>query len=1073
MISAIVGIATAGATFMGGAGVITAVALGVAGTAISNMVMDLTSPDSPDTPDTQKFGTSVTVRDPASTHKIVYGRTRVGGAIIYLDSTGTDNEYNHIVMLVACHEIDGFEEVWFNDEKVWDGSFQGDWGTYVTLSFHKGTQTSADSSLVSASTKWTNAHKVLGHSYLYVRLKYDNEKFASGFPNISALVRGKKVYNPANSKTAWSQNPALIIRDYLLDNKYGLAEDVSNINSPALSIAQTICDQTINLSGSGNQKRYTCDGVLNTGNSIQSNIEKLLSSMAGKLTFSGGEFFILAGAYITPTITIDESTMVGALSIKTKQSRRSIYNGVKGVFLSEENNYNKADYPSVISSSYSAADGDPIYLDMPLPFTTNNIRAQRLAKLALLKSRKQTQITVPCNLAALKFKCGDTILLTNSKIGWSQKAFEVIGYSLSSFKDAIVVNVDAVETASDLYDWQSSDEIDYLTGGELDLYDGRTTVAPTSFVGTASTVINSDGAVIPRIVLTWTSSADVFVERYELQWSTDNAHWDSIDVTGNQFTISPVIAATTYYTRIRAINNIGVRSSWATANITAVGDTTAPAAPTAISATAGYKSISLAWTNPSNKDFSNIEVYRSTTRASRYSLVATVAGGWGAVAEFLNGGLNDSTAYYYKLKAVDYSGNKSAFTRAVNATTSVPAKTPRANQGYVYKTAASERQPATPRATSYNYKTGSFGGLTRGWQVDPPTVTGANGKYWASSYTVTEASYDGTQTIAFNRPFASHKFDGLVTFTNLNSELANAGVNLAGRKITTINGGLIKTGTIDAGVVRVSNIDATNIKTGTIDADRIEIDGKTITAGSKGIQIKDLGVTNAKISGAIQSNNYSARRRGWKVDKRGNAEFNDATFRGTLSAPRGTIGAVTLAKSGHIKSGQTAFDRGTGFFIGNVGSTPKFSIGKSNGPRLTWDGSRLKIYDSVSVVKAGNIPLVVSTKEINFNLTSWTIVKTITVAVSGTVKAKALFKASTESGTVHAAFRKNSLPYNFGATSTRAYKSWTTIEETFSVSPGNQIHVVIKNNGWQNSYGWLGSFGLYVNTGSGASITQE
>jgi isochorismate hydrolase len=49
---------------------------------------------------------------------------------------------------------------------------------------------------------------------------------------------------------------------------------------------------------------------------------------------------------------------------------------------------------------------------MALPFTTNNIRAQRIAKLALLQSRQQTTITVPCNLTALKFRAGDTVMIT-------------------------------------------------------------------------------------------------------------------------------------------------------------------------------------------------------------------------------------------------------------------------------------------------------------------------------------------------------------------------------------------------------------------------------------------------------------------------------------------------------------------------------------------------------------------------------------------------------------------------------------------------------------------------------------
>lgn len=806
----------------------------------------------------QMSGTTTTVREPASTRTMVYGRARVGGSIVYLDSTGTDNEFMHMVIAVAGHAIDAYEEVWFNDEKVWDSGYVGSWGTYIDLNFHDGTQTTADANLVSRSTQWTTNHKLLDTAYIYVRLKYDAEQFANGLPNISTVVRGKKVYNPATSSTVWSQNPALIVRDYLLDSKYGLAEDAANINATSVSTAQTLCDQDVTLSAGGTQKRYVCDGVVDTGNSREANIEALLSAMAGRLIHSGGEYFISGSAYVTPTVTIDESVLVGAISTQTKQSRRSIYNGVKGVFLSEEDNYILADYPAQISSTYSATDGDPIYLDMPLPTTTNNVRAQRLAKLALLQSRQQTSVTLPCNLAALKFKAGDNIMVTNAKIGWSAKVFQVLGYTFDLGSDgSIIVNVEAIETAAAIYDWTSSDEIDYLAGGEVSLYDGRTVAAPTSFAGTASSAVNLDGTIIPQIVSTWVSSADAFVVRYDYQWSTNNTDFNSIDVQGNQFTITPALGAVTYYTRVRAINDLGIRSAFVTANVTAIGDNTAPALPTVLSATAGYKSISLEWTNPSDKDFSNTEVYRATSAGGTYAEVATVGGGFGVKAEFLNGGLADATAFYYKFKSVDYSGNKSAFTGVVNATTNAAAINgtngtngtngsngsngaagPRNADGYLYYSVSQANAPASPSATSYNFVTGSFGGLTANWSTTPPTNTGGDAKYWATYWHVTEATFGGTQSRTFNTPFNSVQFDGLVTFTNLNSELANA----SSTEITTINGGLIKTGTMEADRIRVDGVGIDVVTSGT---------NKTLIIGDDGVttvKIDDLAVSSAKIA---------------------------------------------------------------------------------------------------------------------------------------------------------------------------------------------------------------------------------
>ncbi len=529
----------------------------------------------------QMVGLDFTVREPDATRKIIYGRTRVGGAIVFIDTTDgdQDNEYIHMVIALAGHEVDAIEEIYANQERIWNNGVRTvSWQPYLDVNVHLGNQTAADAELVSRSAKWTTDHKLLDTAYVYIRLKYDAEFFANGLPNISATIRGKKVLNPVTSVTEWTQNPALCVYDYLRDTKYGLAESASDINSAALATAISLCDQDVPLAAGGSQARYTLDGVIDTANSKKENIEAMLSAMSGKLVYSSGEYFVSGGAYVAPTVTIDESVMIGGLEVQTKQSRRSLYNGVKGIFRSEEDDYNAADYPAQLSSTYSAADGDPIYLDMALPFTTNNIRAQRIAKLALLQSRQQTTITVPCNLTALKFRAGDTVMITNAKMGWSQKVFQVIGYDLSlSSSGEIVVNVQAIETAAAIYDWTSSDEEDYLAGGELALYDGKTAQPPVGPLGlSASSTVNADGTITPTINVSWTAASDSFTDYYLVQWynSTTGSTAVNSSTKTTAFTIGPVEPASNYVVTVYAYNGLGVRSTALTGNVATITDTT-------------------------------------------------------------------------------------------------------------------------------------------------------------------------------------------------------------------------------------------------------------------------------------------------------------------------------------------------------------------------------------------------------------------------------------------------------------------------------------------------------------------
>ena len=678
----------------------------------------------------QMGGQSITTREAAHTRKIVYGRARIGGNIAYLESTGSDNKYLWLVITVAGHEIDAFESVWFNDQKVLDGTnYTTAWATannsstspYVDIGFFKGDQTAADNSrtnnLVGASNKWTNDHKLLDTAYMVVRLTHDRDKFSSGLPNISTIIRGKKVLDPADIDAGdfvvgkryqitsvgntnftaigasantvgviftasgvgsgtgkaniidWSQNPALCIYDYLRDAKYGLGETTANILTASVNAAKIICDQAIPLTAGGNQPRYTMDGVIDTGSSLKSNIELMVGSMAGRLIYSGGQFEIHAGSYVAPAFTVDESQIIGEITVQTKQSRRSAFNGVKGVFLSEDDNYILADYPAQISSSFAVQDGDPIYLDLALPFTVNNVRAQRLAKLALLRSRQQEAITIPCNLSALRFKIGDNINVTNARLGYNAKVFEVVGYSMGFSSDGQMgVDVQAIETASSIWAWQSSDQDVFLGGGEVELYDGVVAKPPTELAVTAITFLAADGTNNSSFQTTWTASVDAFVEHYVVEWrlaSPANQPYFSQETKLSPFRINNLESSKAYNVRVKAVNELGVSSTYATVDRTSTIDTTPPAAPSSVAAAGEFEQITVTWVNPTVVDFERVNVYRSTSSDGTYAEIGRSSG-----TTFTDTDLAVGVQRFYKLKAVDYTGNAStSFSAIVDATT--------------------------------------------------------------------------------------------------------------------------------------------------------------------------------------------------------------------------------------------------------------------------------------------------------------------------------------------------------------------------------------------------------------------
>lgn len=205
-------------------------------------------------------GRSIMVRDPIAPRRLIYGKVRVSGTIIFLHTTGTKNEYLHLVIVLAGHECADIGDIYFNDELVElsGATPTGKYNAVARINKHLGTSgEAADSDLVSETGGlWTSNHKVSGCAYLAVRLKWSPDLFPNGLPTISAVVRGKKVYDPRTATTAWSDNAALCAGDFLMDSTWGRGVALARIRDADWEEAANICDENVVL---GDVQSKTCN----------------------------------------------------------------------------------------------------------------------------------------------------------------------------------------------------------------------------------------------------------------------------------------------------------------------------------------------------------------------------------------------------------------------------------------------------------------------------------------------------------------------------------------------------------------------------------------------------------------------------------------------------------------------------------------------------------------------------------------------------------------------------------------------------------------------------------------------
>jgi hypothetical protein len=689
----------------------------------------------------------IMTRSPTSPRQIIYGQAKVSGTVVFLATSGAKNEYLHLVVTLAGHEVEEIGEVYFNEDLVLTGSGDGyatgkyaATGSYTGSLIHKhlgSTTQTVDSTLQSDfPVDWDSNHRLQGIAYIYCKLTFSNEIFVGGIPNISCVVKGKKVYNPSTLATAYSANPALCLRDYLTDADLGMGMDTSEIDDTSVIAAAAVCDGQVQIKPSSPatyENRYECNGQAVTSSTPDSIIGQILSSMGGTIAYSGGQVVVYAAAYRAPAITLDESHMAGGFTVSTRLSARDRVNAVKGTFISSENQWAAADFPQITSATYLAAD-DGVYhwRDVILPFTTSSSAAQRIARINLRQAREEIIFTAKFNLTAMQLRAGDTVNLTNANLGFSSKVFEVIAWSLSSdgTPPTPVIELQLRETAASVYDWDVTDEVAVESAPNTTLPSPFSITAPSNLTLTAdgtTQFIQADGSVMPRIKVAWSAPNDQFVTsggktviEYKEGTATTYLTWSTVD--GDQtldFISSDVRIGTSYNVRLYAQSFFNTSSTYtAVASITPAKDTTAPSIPTGLTAVVGTgRAVSLDWNDNTEPDFSEYGIYRKTTAVTpenaNTSKIAEVR-----ASRFVDTDVDIGTTYYYWLNAYDTVENVSGFTNYVQATPSV------ITAGPIDPTAPSTPNAPTLISTTV-YLSSDGGSFARVSLTAPPLPSGA------------------------------------------------------------------------------------------------------------------------------------------------------------------------------------------------------------------------------------------------------------------------------------------------------------------------------------------------------------
>lgn len=300
--------AAAGTTIFGLSVAASSALIGSANLALGFISSSLTK--KPSAPSFQPFASRATnraqqIRQPIAPQKMVVGETRISGALTFAESSGK-NKFIHLVITLANHEIASFRSFYLNDLVIYPEQLDGDgmvtsgrFKDLVRIQTDDGSATTQPfPDLVSETTQWTSTHLQRGHAKIYVRLKFNRNKFPTGIPNISVGMQGLKVEDPRSATTGFSVNPILVTRQYMRRAKIngGVGLEAAEFNDTQTnasantaeemvatkSLSHTVFDvddtgDTLDVSGdvlklqTGDRVQITTDGTLPSGLSLATN----------------------------------------------------------------------------------------------------------------------------------------------------------------------------------------------------------------------------------------------------------------------------------------------------------------------------------------------------------------------------------------------------------------------------------------------------------------------------------------------------------------------------------------------------------------------------------------------------------------------------------------------------------------------------------------------------------------------------------------------------------------------------------------------------------------------------------
>lgn len=299
-------------------------------------------------------------------------------------------------------------------------------------------------------------------------IEFGSDLFPSQLPTISLKKKWKKIMVPTNYdpiariyngtwdgtfKFTWSNNPAWVLYDLILNQRYGLDQRELGIALDKWSLyeAAQYCDQQVPDGHGGTEPRYLCDMIVQSQVEAYTIVRDMCSIFRGMSFYNGESLSIVIDKPRDPVYLFTNDNVVDGAFVRTFASDKSMYTSCNVMFDDRENMYNQDVEPVFDTEAARRFGNNPT--EITAIGCTRRSEANRRGRWIIKTNLRSTVVNFATGLEGMIPMIGDVIAVADSHwqsnylLNLSGRVSEVAGWQVfTSFRvdarpgDFIIVN---------------------------------------------------------------------------------------------------------------------------------------------------------------------------------------------------------------------------------------------------------------------------------------------------------------------------------------------------------------------------------------------------------------------------------------------------------------------------------------------------------------------------------------------------------------------------------------------------------------------------------------------------------